>query len=225
MDIVLLGAGGHAKDMIKNIEEYNDFMLSKEKRLNILGCVDDTGAGKKDGRLCDYPVLNSVNLLGRGNFKNARAICAVGDPAAKSVFIAKARRFGIKFFSFVHPSVKIPRTSRIGSGVSIFSSSIISAFCDIGDHVSINYQCSISHDCRIGDLVTISPGVKIGGCCVVREGAFLGINSCLSDKVRIGSWSVIGAGAVIVKNVSPRDIVVSACQRILGKRDKDIPVI
>ena len=39
--IVLLGAGGQARDMIKNIEEHNG-EVSAGKRIAILGCIDDT---------------------------------------------------------------------------------------------------------------------------------------------------------------------------------------
>ncbi len=224
MDIVLLGAGGSAKDMIKNIEEYNSDAASRNKKLNIIGCLDDQNKIKPGSELAGYPVLDSFGYFVKPAFRNARVICAVGDPLGKKRFVEKAAGMKLKFFNMVHPSVKLHRSTKLGIGVSIFSSSVISSFCAIGNHVSVDYLCSISHDCVIGDYVTIAPGVKIAGGNVVGEGAFIGINSSSIDKLRIGKWSVVGGGTTIIRDVPSDTIVAGNPHRILRKRDKTSPI-
>lgn len=221
-EIVLLGAGGQAKDMIKNIEEYNSDR-SKNKRLKVLGCLDDTPGAAKE--VAGYPVLDSMKVFEKKGLKSARVICAVGDPVNKRAFIRKAAGYKLKFFNIIHPSVNIHRSCRLGTGISIFANSVISAFCDIGDHTAINYLCSINHDCSVGSLATLGPGVNIGGTCVIGEAAFLGINSCTINDIEVGPWSVIGAGTTVIGDVKPYTIVVGNPHKAIGRRDSRAPII
>lgn len=224
MDVVLLGAGGHAKDMLKNIEEYNSDALSKKKRLNIIGCVDDLNKLPPKRSLMGHPILTSMKYLERRPLNKALAICAVGDPFQKKIFIKKASSIKLKFFNFIHPSVKIQPNIEMGIGISIFANSIISASCAVRDHVSINYLCSISHDCAIGDYTTLAPGVKIAGNNIISEGVFMGINSCSLNKIKIGKWSIVGGGTAVIKDVSPYAIVAGNPPKVLGKRSEESSV-
>ena len=224
MDVILLGAGGQAKDIIKNIDDYNAD-LPKKLRLNIVGCVDDTLKLGKKRELAGYPILNSMDIFDKKSYGRVKVICAVGDPVNKKIFVEKAKDKKLGFFNIIHPSVSVHRTCRIGLGISIFASSVISAFCELRDHVSINYLCSVSHDCRIYDLVTLAPGAKIGGRVVVEEGALLGINSCMINNVRVGSWSVVGAGTTVIGDVPCCTVVAGNPHKILRKREKNTPFI
>ncbi len=217
MNIVFLGAGGHAKDIIKNLEEYNK-SVSKRRRMKLIGCIDDQNTRKCPAEILGYPIFNSMDVFTRKAFKKVFVICAVGDPISKRIFIEKARRYHLRFINLIHPSVLIHRSTKIGSGVLIFSSSIISSCCCIGDYVTINYLCSINHDCSISSYSTLSPGVKLGGRLILEEGVLMGINACCSNDLRIGSWSVVGAGTTVIKDVPRQTIVVGNPHRILGKR-------
>lgn len=221
-DIVLLGAGGQAKDLLKNIEEYND-SVSAGKRFNILGCLDDTPPAHKE--LAGYEVLHSMDIFDKKAFRPAQVICAVGDPVNKKIFVKKAAARGLRFFNIIHPSVKIHSSCRLGTGISIFSNSVISSFCRLGDHAAVNYLCSINHDCSVGDFATIAPGVKIGGNCAVGEGAFLGLNSCVINGIDIKAWSVVGAGTTVIKDVDAYTVVAGNPSRVIGRRDENTPVI
>ena len=224
MDVVLLGAGGHAKDTIKNIEEYNS-EVSAKKILNIVGCLDDVNKIKNGAEILGYPVLSSFDILTKKPFKGIRVICAVGDPVAKKKLVAKAKTRRLRFFTFIHPSVAIHRSTKIGEGVNIFSSSVISAACSIGDHVSINYACSINHDCTISEFATISPGVRLGGKCSIGAYVFLGINACTVHGITLGDWSVLGAGATAIKDIANCTIAVGSPSQPINKRDKNRAIL
>jgi len=225
MDVVLLGAQGHAKDTIKNIEEYNIDQVSKRGRFKIIGCLDDINGAKPGAELCGYPILSSMKVFDKAPFKDARVICATGDPLTKQKLVKKAAARKLKFFSLVHPSVTIHRSCKVGEGVNLFASSILSACCRIGDHVSVNYMCSINHDCIISDFVTLAPGVKIGGSCMVGPHVFLGINACVIHGITIGRWAIVGAGATVIKDVSASTVAAGNPAKAIGKRDKNIPAL
>lgn len=227
MDIALLGARGHAIDFIKNIEEYN-LDAPRSRRLNIVCLVDDVSAVVPD-ELCGYRVVRSLGAalaVSDGRRRGAvKAIIAAGDPTVKKKIVLKAKKLGLEFFTFVHPSVKIHRTSSIGTGSSVFAGAVISAFCVIGNHVSVNYGATLSHGCRMGDFATLSPGVNIGGNVKISEGCFVGINACCSNDIAMGPWSVAGAGAVVIRDVPALTIVAGNPAANIKTRNKNVPVI
>ncbi|MDI6756534.1 MAG: acetyltransferase [Endomicrobiia bacterium] len=225
MDIVLLGARGHALDFIKNIEEYN-LDASRAGRLHIVCLVDDVSASVPD-ELCGYPVVRSLSAaVSQGRRREAvKAVIAAGDPTVKKKIASKAEKLGLEFFTFVHPSVKIHRTSSIGQGSSVFAGAVISACCVIGNHVSVNYGATISHGCRLGDFATLSPCANIGGNVKISEGCFVGINACCSNDIAMGQWSVAGAGAVVIRDVPALTVVAGNPAAKIKTRNKNVPVI
>lgn len=225
MDLIILGAGGQAKDMISNIEDYN-----KEAkilaRLNIIGCVDDfTKLNGKKKYILGYPIYDTIEIFSSSPFNKASVICAIGDPLNKKKFIDKTKRYKLKFANVIHPSVKLSRDVKLGTGVSIFASSAVSSFCKIGDHVGINYLCSVNHDSSIGAYSTLCPGVNIGGRVIIGNYVFMGINSCCTNDLKLHEWCVVGAGATVIRDVGKLAIVVGTPQKILGKRTTHTAII
>lgn len=107
----------------------------------------------------------------------------------------------------------IKPTTKIGEGFEIFHSarsSVISPKAIIGKNVSLRQNTTIGakgfYDADdspvIGDDVTIGPNV------------------CIIGPIRIGNGAVIGAGAVVVKDVPEYAIVVGNPARVLVMKDK-----
>ena len=51
-------------------------------------------------------------------------------------------------------------------------------------------------------LSTSCPGVHLGGSVQVDEGAFLGIGSSAIPGRKVGAWTTVGAGTVVVRDLS-----------------------
>lgn len=70
-----------------------------------------------------------------------------------------------------------------------------------------NLNCTIAHDCQIEDFVTVGPGANISGNVHLKEGCSIGTGAVVlqgrstDDKLVIGSDAVIGAGAVVTRQV------------------------
>jgi carbonic anhydrase/acetyltransferase-like protein (isoleucine patch superfamily) len=60
----------------------------------------------------------------------------------------------------------------------------------------------------VGDNCFIASHVAISGFCNIGENCFLGVNSCVSDKIIIAKDTIVGAGAVVVKNTESGKIYV-----------------
>jgi acetyltransferase-like isoleucine patch superfamily enzyme len=49
------------------------------------------------------------------------------------------------------------------------------------------------------------PAVNLGGGVHLEEGVYIGTNATILPGVKVGAWSVIGAGAVVTRDVPPHE--------------------
>jgi acetyltransferase-like isoleucine patch superfamily enzyme len=77
----------------------------------------------------------------------------------------------------------------------------------IGTHVILNNRAGVGHDAAVGDFVHMTACHLGSGSCV-EEGAFLGIGSVVTPRLRIGAGATVGAGAVVIGDVRPGATVV-----------------
>ena len=105
----------------------------------------------------------------------------------------------------------------------------------IGDHVFLNYLCTIldCNDVRIGNHVMIGPGVQIYTAAhhiqaefrnqglevakpiTIEDNVWIGGSAILLPGVRIGRNAVVGAGAVVPRNVPENTVVAGNPARVL----------
>jgi acetyltransferase-like isoleucine patch superfamily enzyme len=132
--------------------------------------------------------------------------------------------------------VNIRESNRIGNNVSIGTLSVIEHHVEIADNVRIHTQvfipeyCVLEEGCWIGPNVVftnakypLSPGVKdrLSGP-VVRRGAKIGANATLLPGVIIGEDALVGAGAVVVRDV-PAGMVVAGNPARTIRRISELP--
>lgn len=73
----------------------------------------------------------------------------------------------------------------------------------IRDNTFIMHCSHIPHDCYIDDNVVVTPNVIVGGHAFVLNGANLGLAAVMHQFTVVGHYSMIGAGATLVKNIKP----------------------
>ena len=198
--VVILGAGGHAREVVWVFEEEN----SVEPRWEVLGFIDEDPS-KRGEMLCNLPILGDFRWFERRASHEVRVISGVGDCRTKRHFAEKAASLGLEFCSVIHPSVMMSNYVEVGEGTIIAAGSIITTQVKIGKHVTVNLGCTISHDVIIGDYCTIAPGCHISGNVRFEEGVDFGTGATIIQGRLVGAWSTIGAGAV-VRDEIPRNV-------------------
>ena len=71
----------------------------------------------------------------------------------------------------------------------------------ISDNVTINFSCMIGHDCVILPHSTLNPSVNTMGKTRIDSYSYLGVNSTIIQGLNVGVGSILGAGAVLLKNL------------------------
>lgn len=128
---------------------------------------------------------------------------AIGDNHTRSKVVEKCSSSGKRFLSVFHPFTAISPQANIGLGSVAVAGAVVNAEAVVGQHVILNTHSSVGHDCRIEDFAQLAPGVNLGGGVQVDKGAFLGIGAKVAPMIKIGAWSVIGAGAVVLDDCIP----------------------
>ena len=198
--LVIFGGGGFAREVSWLVADINR-SLPREDAWNVVGFVEYSN--KRVGQL-----LNGVPVISLENddldFSDTYVIIAIGATDIREQAVNQAKGFGFKFATLIHPAVRMDEsTIQIGEGSIICAGNILTVNITIGNHVIINLDCTIGHDCIVEDLVTISPGCHLSGYTTVRRGAYLGTGAVTIEKHQIGARSVVGAGAVVVKDIPP----------------------
>jgi len=112
--------------------------------------------------------------------------------------------------SFVGPFVEITRNTIIGRNCTIESHSFLCDSVILQDDVFIGHGVMFTNDLypRVKTLVEYFPTI-------VKKGAAIGTNATIIAGVTIGKYAIIGAGAVVTKDVPSYSIVVGNPAKII----------
>jgi len=191
--IAIVGAGGFGIEVACLIEDIN----KKNYQWEIVGFFDDVKIGET---INDYKVLGGINDLKKVDEKMSLAI-AIGWPKPRKKIVENILNPKLNFPALIHPSVMMSRFAEIGDGSIICAGSIITVNIKIGKFVIINVDCTIGHEAVIKDYCSLMPSVNVSGEAEVGTGSFLGTNSLVINRKKIGDNSIIGAGAVVIDDV------------------------
>lgn len=187
-DVIIIGAGGHAKVIADIIVKSGD---------NLLGFLDDAVAGT---------VLSSYEVLGRvadaqKMSSRAKFIVGIGSSDVRKKI---AEGLSVDWYSAIHPSAQIGLGVKIGVGTAIMANTVINVDARIGSHTIINTAAVVEHDCMVGDYAHISPNATLCGTVMIGNGTWIGSGATVRNNLSICSNVIVGAGAAVVDNIKEK---------------------
>jgi sugar O-acyltransferase (sialic acid O-acetyltransferase NeuD family) len=211
--VVIIGAGGHGSEVAAIIRHQSQ----NEHGPALLGFVVDSEylPERRDPAL---PILGDWSWFEKADRADLAVICAIGDPELRKRSVEKAQSLGLSFTNAISPAAHVLPDAKIGQGVMVFPHVVISRNVLLADHSIVNSGSTLSHDTSIERYGTISPGVHLAGNVSVGEGCYLGIGSSVIQRVSIGPWTTIGAGAVVVDDMPGNVIAVGVPARIINTK-------
>lgn len=203
-EIIVIGAGGHAKVCIELLVAMGE---------QVAYCVGDVDSLNQ---CLTIPVLKGdehlVHLHGQGYSK---VFIAIGSNALRVRLAKQAMVLGYHLVNAISPHAIISRSVQLGRGIAIMAGAVINAEACIADLAIINTGATVDHDCWLERAVHIGPQCGLAGNVRVGEFSFLGIGCKIIPDVIIGARTIIGAGSVVIASIEDDVTAVGVPTRII----------
>lgn len=195
-DLIIIGIGGCGREAAWIAEKIN----KNSPTWNVLGFVDDDPAAQ-NMVINGYPVLGTLESI--TSYPDAWYICAIGASRTKEKVVRRMKTLlpGVHFATIIDPSVEISEYVSIGEGTIVSAHAVITVNITIGSHVLVEPDCTIGHDAVIHDFVTLYPSVNVSGSTEIGYCTELGVGMQIIQGKRIGDYCIIGAGAVVIRDI------------------------
>ncbi|TCK93133.1 sugar O-acyltransferase (sialic acid O-acetyltransferase NeuD family) [Natranaerovirga hydrolytica] len=188
--LIIIGASGHGKVVA-------DIAIKMNKWQSIAFLDDDESIKTSMGLEVIGKTADAFTYKDEADF-----FVAIGNNATREKVQEKFMDEGISVVKLIHPSATIGTDVEIGIGTTVMAGVAINSSTRIGKGCIINTSSSLDHDNVIEDYVHISPGANLAGMVKVGKGSWVGIGSVISNNVNIYSRCKVGAGAVVVKDIT-----------------------
>ena len=129
-------------------------------------------------------------------------IVATGSNDLREAKLAKLASLGLHPASLLHPTAVISPSAVISEGCTVLAGAVININASVGIGCIVNTGAVIEHDCVIGDFVNICPRAAMAGHTEIGRKAYLGIGCTIIDDIRVGTETIVGAGAVVIRGYS-----------------------
>lgn len=195
-DLIIFGASGFGREVAWAVERLN----KDTPTWNLLGFMDDAD-DIQGSEINGYKVLGKTTDV--GYYPDAYYVVAVGASRTREKIVSNMKTVNpsIKFGTVIDPSVEISELVTIGEGTIICAHTIITVNIEIGAHVIINLDCTVGHDAVLQDFVTLYPSVNVSGITNIGHAVELGTGMQIIQGKTVGDYSIVGAGAVVVKDI------------------------
>lgn len=188
--LLIIGASGHGKVIA-------DIALKMHKWTNIAFLDDDVNIKSSMG----------IEVIGKSSdvFKytmDSDVFVGIGNNEIREKIQESLEAEGTTIPILIHPGAIVGENVEIGAGTAVMAGAVVNCCTKMGKGIIINTGATLDHDNLIEDYVHISPGAHTAGAVKVGKSTWLGIGSIVSNNIYITHGCKVGAGAVVVKNIT-----------------------
>ena len=197
--MLIVGAGGHAKEIYYLFQETNN---ATENIFFYDNTLDDKET------LFNKPILKTDAQLNNYLKNNFDYVLGIGNPDHRKSLYDKLNTLKGNPCNIISSYCRIGKNNVIlGKGLNIFTNVVITNDISIGTGTLIHINSTIHHDCEIGEFCEISPSCNILGGVKMGNSCSIGTGSIILPKIKIGNNVIIGAGSVVTKNIPDNSVV------------------
>ena len=146
---------------------------------------------------------------------NAMLFVAIGNNMIREG-ISQLNHLHNRLASLVHASAYVSAKATLDRGILIAAKAVVNPLVAIGEGAICNTACVIEHECSIGAFSHVAPGAVLAGNVKLGKRVFIGANSTIKEGVIIADDVIIGAGSVVLNDITEAGIYVGVPVRKVG---------
>lgn len=216
--LVVFGAG--------EIAELAYFYFTRDSEHDVVAFAVDREYRKAES-FQGLPLLDVEEVAGRYPPAAYKAFIALGYARmnkARAEKYALLKSFGYELVSYVSSRCTFLADDPVGDNCFILEDNTIQPFVKIGNDVTMWSGNHIGHESVIEDHCFIASHVVIAGHVQVKPYCFIGINATLRNGIVIAPETLVGAGALIMKNTAEKSVYIPQRTELFGKRSDQVPL-
>lgn len=205
--IIIIGGRGTA---IVIAEQIYDAQFRFDQKIEVIGlALDDLSSGNE---INGYPILCPIKQLYEKykSYDDVKFIYSLYRPDVMEERTKLLYDLKIpleKFTNFIHPTVMIARSAKIGIGNVFLANVVINCNAIIGNFNTVNSGTLLGHDIEVGDNNYFAGQVCVGSTLRIGNQNFIGLNTSIRNGIVIGDNNIIGMSSNITKDVGSCNIL------------------
>ena len=203
-DLIILGTGVHAAEMAHIVDRIN----LQRPTWRLLGFI--SGKPTEQSEMAGHPILGTRDALDR--LPDAALVPEFSFPHAAVP--------PETLVNVIDPDVFLHPSARLGRGCVLYPGCFVGYQAQLGDCIFALGRTTINHDDVIGDRTVFATGATLAGCVTVENDCYVGQSAAVRQHLRIGHHSLIGMGAVVVKDVEPNSVMAGNPARLLRRSEE-----
>ena len=195
MDLVIVGTGGHAKEVA--------FLLERQTEFTLVGFVDDNSE-MASKHIYSRPVIGDVNTLLKIKRKTAIVIGIAHPIVKKKIYLKLKKNRQLFYPNLIDETALIGHNVELGMGNILMAYSTYTSDIIIGHFNMLNIGTTIGHDAIIGDFNAFFPNNNLSGNVNVGHNNEFGVGTKVIQKISIGNENIFGAGSVVIRDIQDK---------------------
>lgn len=134
----------------------------------------------------------------------------------------QAKQNGYELVSYVSSRCSFLTDHPVGDNCFILEDNTIQPFVKIGNDITLWSGNHIGHDAVIEDHCFLASHIVVSGYVRIRNNCFIGVNATLRNSITIAPETLIGAGAVIMKDTVEKGVYLPQRAELFKKPSDEI---
>jgi sugar O-acyltransferase (sialic acid O-acetyltransferase NeuD family) len=134
----------------------------------------------------------------------------------------KAKEMGYELATYISSRCTFLTDKPVGDNCFILEDNTIQPFVEIGNNVTLWSGNHIGHDSVIEDHCFLASHIVVSGNVRINQYCFIGVNATLRNSITIARETLVGAGAIIMKDTVAKGVYVPEKTELLNTKSDRI---
>lgn len=214
--LVIFGSGDIAK--------LAHYYFTRDSEHEVVAFTVDASYRKADAFL-DLPLIDFEHVVRRyppESYKMFVALSYAKMNQVRAEKFLKARERGYELVSYLSSKCTFLSDHPVGENCFILEDNTVQPFVTIGNNVTLWSGNHIGHDSVVEDHCFITSHVVVSGNVHIHPCCFIGVNATLRNSISIAAQTLIGAGAVVMKDTVERGVYLPQRAELFTKKSDEV---